>query len=391
MSRIDELISELCPEGVPFRAVGRSVRAVATGRGVQRSEYNRGSAIPIVDQGQTRIAGHTDDESAALPKDYYIVFGDHTRALKWVDFRFAPGADGTKVLQAGVDCLPKFAYYSLTNLDIPSRGYNRHWAMLRDMRIPVPPLDVQHEIVRILDTFTELEAELKAELKARQRQYEHYRDSLMNQIANVAVRKARLGEFGTIFGGLTGKSKADFSEGNARFISYVNIFTNIAARVNDDDFVRVRPGEQQRALQRGDVLFTGSSETPDEVCMSSVVTDHVEEQVYLNSFSIGFRSSDPNLFDPEFTKHLYRSIGIREQLIRTASGVTRFNVSKARLARVEVPIPELSEQKRIARVLDKLYALVNDLSVGLPAELAARRKQYDYYRDRLLTFKELAV
>ena len=195
-----------------------------------------------------------------------------------------------------------------------------------------------------------------------------------------------MGEVGSIFGGLTGKSKTDFTEGNARFMSYVNVFNHVAVNVLADDFVRVEPGERQRTLQRGDVLFTGSSETAGEVGMSSVVTADTREPLYLNSFSIGYRLNDPSVLEPAFAKHLFRSRGMRAQIIRTASGVTRFNVSKARLAQVEFPIPSLDEQKRIAGILDKFDALVNDLSVGLPAELVARRKQYEYYRDRLLTF-----
>ena len=124
--------------------------------------------------------------------------------------------------------------------------------------------------------------------------------------------------------------------------------------------------------------------------MSSVVTRDVQEPVYLNSFCIGFRFNDVNQLDPEFVKHLFRSVDLRKQIVRTASGVTRYNVSKAKLAKIRIPVPELAEQSRIANILDKFDALVNDLSSGLPAEVAARRQQYEHYRDRLLTFKEAA-
>lgn len=122
--------------------------------------------------------------------------------------------------------------------------------------------------------------------------------------------------------------------------------------------------------------------------MSAVVTKHPATPLYLNSFSIGFRMNEPSVINPEFAKHLFRSAVMRKQLVRTASGVTRFNISKARLAAVRVPIPPPEEQARIAEILDKFDALVNDPSIGLPAELAARRKQYEFYRDRLLTFEE---
>lgn len=199
-----------------------------------------------------------------------------------------------------------------------------------------------------------------------------------------------MGELGSIFGGLTGKSKADFSDGNARFVSYVNVFNNLAVDIERDDFVRVDSGERQRSLRRGDILLTGSSESAADVAMSSVVTREPNGPLYLNSFCIGFRPNESDTIDAEFSKHLFRSGPMRSELLRTASGVTRFNVSKARLAKVQVPIPPLPDQIRIASILDQLDALVSDLSMGLPAEIEARRKQYEYYRDKLLTFEEAA-
>jgi type I restriction enzyme S subunit len=193
-----------------------------------------------------------------------------------------------------------------------------------------------------------------------------------------------LGDIGTIFGGLTGKSKADFANGTARFVSYVNVFNNIAANVKANDFVRVEAGERQRTLQRGDVLFTGSSETADEVGMSSVVTENIQEPLYLNSFCIGYRLNDLRILEPDFAKYLFRSNELRKQLIRTANGVTRFNVSKARLARVKIPVPPLAIQQGIMKVLDTF----TKLEAELEAELEARRRQYKYYRDALLTFGE---
>jgi type I restriction enzyme S subunit len=199
-----------------------------------------------------------------------------------------------------------------------------------------------------------------------------------------------LGEAGALFGGLTGKSKADFQAGGARYVSYMNVFANIATDVAPDDRVSVGEGERQRRLERGDILFTGSSETPDECGMSSVLTLDPPDPLYLNSFCIGYRLHDREMLDPEFAKHLFRSASMRYQIVRTANGVTRFNVSKRRLAKITVPVPDADEQRRIAGILDKFDSLVNDLSVGLPAELKARRRQYEYYRDRLLTFEEAA-
>lgn len=264
---------------------------------------------------------------------------------------------------------------------------------LAKIRIPVPSLNAQEEIVRTLDTFTELDAslasELTAELASRGLQYIHYRDALLS--FGEGVQRLEMGELGSIFGGLTGKSKPDFTDGNARFISYVNVFNNITANVHANDFVRVNPGERQRTLQHGDILFTASSETPEDVGMSSVVTAELQEPIYLNSFCIGFRLNDTSLLDPEFAKHLFRSEDMRKQIVRTASGVTRFNVSKARLAQIEIPIPSIDEQRRIADILDRLDNLVKELAESLQNELNARRKQFVYCRDRLLTFEELTA
>ncbi len=122
--------------------------------------------------------------------------------------------------------------------------------------------------------------------------------------------------------------------------------------------------------------------------MSSVLTVEPKVPTYLNSFCIGVRWNGQSRFEPDFIKHLFRSAGMRLRISRTAMGVTRFNLSKAELKKIDVPIPPLEVQRRIAEVLDSFDALVNDLSSGLPAEIAARRQQYEYYRDRLLTFPE---
>lgn len=207
-------------------------------------------------------------------------------------------------------------------------------------------------------------------------------DKLIAKLCAKGVEFKSLGEVGTIFGGLTGKSKADFANGNARFVSYLNVFNNIAVNVEANDFVKIAAGERQRTLKRGDILFTGSSETPDEVGMSSVVTSDVSKPLYLNSFCIGYRLNDPKILDPEFSKYLFRSEEVRKQLVRTASGVTRFNVSKARLAKVCISTPPIEIQREIVKVLDTFTGL----EAVLEAELEARRKQYKHYRDSLLTF-----
>jgi len=198
------------------------------------------------------------------------------------------------------------------------------------------------------------------------------------------VEFKELGELGEFYGGLSGKSKDDFSNGNAKFITYMNIFSNIAVNTDANDFVKIDEDERQNKIEYGDVLFTGSSETPDECGMSSVLATKTDESLYLNSFCFGFRFHDRKLFLPEFSKYLFRDEEVRKQIAKTASGVTRFNVSKRRFAKIKIPLPPLDIQKEIASILDNF----TKLEAELEAELEARRKQYEHYRSELLTFED---
>ena len=191
------------------------------------------------------------------------------------------------------------------------------------------------------------------------------------------------------FGGLFGKSGSDFDGGNAKFVTYSGLFSNLAIDESCLGVVNVGEGEKQNVLRVGDVLFTGSSETPEEVAYSSVVTKDLGD-VYLNSFCFGYRMDDAGMLNPEFAKHLFRSSWVRKQLIKTAMGVTRFNVSKERMKRVQIIIPDVDTQKKIANVLDKFLTYTTGLSNGLPAEIKLRQQQYEYYRDKLLSFKPIS-
>lgn len=200
------------------------------------------------------------------------------------------------------------------------------------------------------------------------------------------VKYQTLGEIGTFYGGLSGKAKTDFENGNKKFISYINVYNNIALNINTTDMVKIAPNEKQNTIEYGDVLFTGSSETREECGFSSVLTTHTDEELYLNSFCFGFRLTDKSILLPDFMKHLFRSAPMRKQIIQTANGVTRHNISKAKMSQIKIPLPPLPEQERIVGILDKFETLVSDLSQGLPAEINLVQKQYEYYRNQLLTF-----
>jgi len=196
------------------------------------------------------------------------------------------------------------------------------------------------------------------------------------------VEWKRLGEISKFYGGLTGKNKHDFENGRAAYIPYKNIFDNLEINPEQIGRVNITAEEHQNEIMRGDVLFTASSETPEEVGMSSAVTKSFLEPVYLNSFSFGMRFTSEVKLLPEFSKYLFRSSFVRGQIIKTASGVTRFNISKKLFKNILIPIPPLRVQEKIVEVLDKFI----ELESTLKAELALRKTQYEYYRNKLLTF-----
>jgi len=207
-------------------------------------------------------------------------------------------------------------------------------------------------------------------------------EELIQQLCPNGVEYKPLNSLGNFYCGLTGKNKEDFISGNAKFITYKNIYSNIALNINTDERVKIEEKEQQNTIEYGDVLFTGSSETPDECGFSSVLTTKTDEKLYLNSFCFGFRLFDKNLFLPDFLKHIFRSQSLRYQIGKTASGVTRFNVSKKLMGKIIIPVPPLPVQEEIVRILDNF----TNLTAELQAELQARKSQYEYYRDELLNY-----
>ncbi len=283
-------------------------------------------------------------------------------------------------------------------------------------KFPIPPLEIQQEIVKILDAFTELNTELNTELKARKKQYEYYQNmlldfndinqnhkdakmsaktypkrlkTLLQTLAPKGVEFRKLGDIGEFYGGLVGKSKKSFSQGNKFYVPYINVFNNPQLDLNALESVYIGDKEKQNTIQLGDVLFTGSSENLEDCAMSCVVTQKIEKDIYLNSFCFGFRFFDKNLFNPSFLKHFLRDYNFRKNISKVANGVTRFNVSKQLFSKITIPIPPLEIQQEIVKILDQFSALTTDLQAGIPAEIKARKKQYEYYREKLLTFKPL--
>lgn len=196
------------------------------------------------------------------------------------------------------------------------------------------------------------------------------------------LKSLPLGELGFFYGGLSGKSKEDFESGNSRFIPYMNIFSNLSIDVDNLEVVQIYEGERQNKVKYGDILFTGSSETPDECGMSSVMLSDIDEEnpIYLNSFCFGYRFNDVKKIVPSFYKHLFRSYKMRERIGKTANGVTRFNISKKTFAKILIPVPSIEQQKEIADKLEAFTTLIEKLN----EEIELRKKQFFFYLESIL-------
>lgn len=193
------------------------------------------------------------------------------------------------------------------------------------------------------------------------------------------MRKVRLKDIGTFYSGLSGKSKKDFSDGNALLATYRNIFNNPVLNLDIKDTVVIGNGEKQNEVMYGDILFTGSSETPEEAGMSSVVMSEPKEKIYLNSFCFGFRLNNFIEVLPSYMGHLLRSESIRKAISKTAFGVTRFNINKNFLSEIEIPLPPLTIQREIVSVLDSFTTLIDKMK----QEVVLRKKQMENYRGML--------
>ena len=163
----------------------------------------------------------------------------------------------------------------------------------------------------------------------------------------------KLGDYGVTYGGLSGKTKEDFGHGDASFVPYTNVFDNPITDVERLESVEI--DSRQNRVKFGDVLFTVSSETPEEVGMSSVwLADR--PNVYLNSFCFGYRQK--GIFEPYYLAYMLRSQSVRSSLALLAQGISRFNISKKRVMELEVPCPRIEEQKQIGALFQKLDSLI---------------------------------
>ena len=190
----------------------------------------------------------------------------------------------------------------------------------------------------------------------------------------------KLGELGDSYNGLSGKTKEDFGEG-ADYITYMNVFKNRKIDPLVIDKVMVAEDENQTSVQYGDILFTISSETVEEVGMTSVMLDRLEK-VYLNSFCFGFRLNNLDIFSPEFASYLFRESGMRKRIALFGQGSTRYNLSKNSLKeKLNIPLPPLPEQEKIASILSS----VDEQIEAVEEQIASTKELKKGLMQKLLT------
>ena len=393
MSRLADLIAELCPEGVEYKPLGELlVYQQPTPFLVSSKDYDPSYPTPVLTAGATFLLGYSSETHgvyAASTDDPVIIFDDFTTASKWVDFPFKLKSSAAKILTAADPSVAdiRFLYFLMQTIKYQVGSHARHWiAVYSKMPVCCPPLEVQREIVRILDQFTTLEAELEAELEARRAQYEHYRNHLLSYDSLAArgpVEMVKLGDVVEMRRG-NGMQKSSFVDKGVPALHYGHIFSRYSVSTSvADAYVSKGDAKKLVPVMPGDLVLANTSENLDDV--GKAVVWKGEEKAVVGGHATAISS---DLLDMGFLSHYVRSTHFSLSKRKFAQGTKVIELSAANLGKIPVPLPELSEQRRIADLLDRFDALINDISSGLPAEIAARRAQYEHYRDRLLSFPE---
>lgn len=253
------------------------------------------------------------------------------------------------------------------------------------LQLNLPTLPEQKRIVAVLETWDSGIEKLKQKIAIKK----EIKKGLMQELLTGKKRlpgfsedwkKYTFEDLGTTYQGLTGKTKEDFGTGN-KFISYMNIYSYPSLNLKSiKTLVDIKETDNQKTVEYGDLFFTTSSETPEEVGISSVLLDKLDEDIYLNSFCFGFRLNDLNILKPEFAKFYLRGQFFRKKMFRLAQGSSRFNLSKKYFLQTEIEIPE-EEQKEIASILTSSEKEIT----ALESKLRFYQEQKKYLLNNLVT------
>lgn len=385
MSRLNELIQELCPDGVEFKKI-HDVAEVGTGC-CNGNEAEDGGVYPFFVRSQNVKAKNDfqyDEEAIIIPGEGGI--GD---IFHYVNGKYALHQRVYRIHFIDKTINAKFIYYYMKSnfksfilkKAVSATVTSIRKPMIEKFEIPIPPLDVQNVIVRILDTFTSHAAELQAELQARKEQYEYYRNKMFD--SRIASQKYKLSNVCIEIGdGLHGTPLYD-EKGDYYFINGNNLvkgritFNTQTKKINSNEFQRI-------GLKFStNVVFLSINGTIGNVALYN------NEPIALGK-SVAYFVVNPLLLNVRFLYYYFLSKYAKIYFELNSTGSTIKNLGLKALRNMIIPIPSLSEQQRIVSILDKFEALVNDLTEGIPAEVAAVQEQYEYYRNKLLTFKQRA-
>lgn len=392
MSKIDELLEALCPDGVEYRSVDE-ICDISRGKVMSKDFIQANEGEYPVYSSQTENDGELGRISSYAYDGEYLTWttdGANAGSVFYRKGKFSI-TNVCGLLKVNTDdVITRYIFHTL-QVEAPkyvNKGMGNPKLMSNVMariKLAVPPLEVQREIVRILDSFTLLTAELTAELTARKKQYEYYRDELLNNNQNVNARVGKLidmlsqpitdGPHTTpvlVDDGIPFLSAEAVSDGKIHFDKKRG---NISKEFDEECCKKYKP-------QRNDVFMVKSGSTTGKV--GYVDTD---ERFNIWSPIAALRVNDNN--SSRYLFHLLQSTSVQNMVKSKASHGSQPNLGMRVLEQFEVTMPPLDVQIKIAEVLDNFDAICSDLNIGLPAEIEARQKQYEFYRDKLLSFKQL--
>ena len=370
MSEIKELIERLCPDGVEYKKLGDILDYEQPSKYIVTSTDYVEKGVPVLTAGQSFILGYTEEENGifeASKEAPVIIFDDFTTSFHWVTFNFKVKSSAMKMLRPRKEDVDfRFVFYAMKCIKYETMDHARQWISKYSLlEIPVPPIEVQRKIVEILDNFTELETELKAELEARRKQYEYYRNQLLtfDKVggARFDVKWMTLGEIAEIG---TGSSNTNEELEKGKYPFFVR--SQVVRYKNEYEY------DETAIITSGDGVGVGK------------VFHYVEGKYALHQRAYRIKMNNDNVNSKFF--YYYMRTTFYNYIMKNAYSSSVTSVRRPMLIKFPVPIPPLSEQQRIVDILDRFEALTTDLQSGLPAEIEARRKQYEYYREKLLTF-----
>ena len=389
MSNIEELIEKLCPEGVEVKGLGE-VAYITIGEFVHKNKQIINGKYPVYNGGMSNTGLYNEYNNTAN-KIVISARGAYAGFVNKVLVDYWAGNSCYSISMKNSYLMNwHFVYYMLKhnqskfineqqNGGIPAVSKKQ----VEKFQIPIPPLPIQQEIVNILDKYTQLQAELEAELQARRAQYEYYRNQLLN-FEGKEVKWSTLGEIGEFVRG-NGLQKKDFTESGVGCIHYGQIYTYYGTcAYKTKTFVSSEFAKKLRKAQKGDLVIATTSENVEDVCKTVVWLG--EEEICISGETYIFKHNQ----NPKYLAYYLQTPMFFNYKKQNVTGTKVIRLHGDKLDKFKIPIPPLAEQERIVAILDQFDKLVNDKREGLPAEIEARRQQYEYYRGKLLDFKMIS-